>query len=185
MMNPYWWAMFLLTYIKGAHINKWVVAINWWLSHQLQGGINMQDERLWNEVAASFVQWFADSLEKGPINTVKRHQDEGRGYWHVCGWIWGTCQNDWLSIRHTPDDWNFHGWTPHRTISENVWIWPTSHIWTMETSSGQPPAAIHSHEGSAQHSPGKVHSYPKTSPRMGTMWTTNRSKCHGHIGWEI
>ena len=47
--------MFFLTYIKGAHINEWVVAINHWLAHQLQGGINVQDEQLWNEVATLFI----------------------------------------------------------------------------------------------------------------------------------
>ncbi len=54
MVNPYRRAMFFLTYIKGSHINEWVVAVNRWLTWQLQGGIANTDKRLWNEVAASF-----------------------------------------------------------------------------------------------------------------------------------
>ncbi len=30
------------------------MAVNRWLARQIQGGINPADERLWNEVAASF-----------------------------------------------------------------------------------------------------------------------------------
>src|SRR6266702_2623090 len=72
MMNPYRQAMFFLTYIKGAHVDEWVVAINQWLAHQLQGGINALDERLWNEVATSFIQQFADSLAKENVQSVLR-----------------------------------------------------------------------------------------------------------------
>jgi len=64
MINPYQQAMFFLTYIKGARINEWVVAVNQWLTRQLQGGIANMDERLWNEVAASFLRCFADNLAK-------------------------------------------------------------------------------------------------------------------------
>jgi len=64
MINPYRRAMFFLTYIKGSHVNEWVVAVNRWLTRQLQGGIANTDERLWNEVAASFLRRFADSLAK-------------------------------------------------------------------------------------------------------------------------
>src|SRR6266702_6381136 len=39
MTNPYQQAMFFLTYIKGTHVNVWVVAVNRWLTRQLQGGI--------------------------------------------------------------------------------------------------------------------------------------------------
>jgi len=46
--------MFFLTYIKGARVNEWVMAVNQWLAQQIQGGINTADERLWNEVASSF-----------------------------------------------------------------------------------------------------------------------------------
>ncbi len=46
--------MFFLTYIKGTHVNKWVVVVNRWLTRQLQGGIENMDERLWTEVATSF-----------------------------------------------------------------------------------------------------------------------------------
>ncbi len=58
MINPYQWAMFILTYIKGTHINEWVVAVNRWLTRQLQGGITNMDERLWSKVAASSSQCF-------------------------------------------------------------------------------------------------------------------------------
>jgi len=64
MVNPYRRAMFFLTYIKGSRVNEWVVAVNRWLTRQLQGGIANTDERLWNEVAASFHRWFADNLAK-------------------------------------------------------------------------------------------------------------------------
>ncbi len=56
--------MFFLTYIKGTHVNKWVVVVNWWLTRQLQGGITNTNERLWMEVAASFLRHFTDSLAK-------------------------------------------------------------------------------------------------------------------------
>jgi len=64
MINPYQRAMFFLTYIKGTHVNEWVVAVNQWLAHQIQGGVPTQDEQLWNKVAASFTRRFADSLAK-------------------------------------------------------------------------------------------------------------------------
>jgi len=64
MINPYQRAMFFLTYIKGIHVNEWVIAVNRWLTRQLQGGIANMDERLWSEVAASFLRCFADSLAK-------------------------------------------------------------------------------------------------------------------------
>ncbi len=56
--------MFFLTYIKGSRVNEWVVAVNQWLTRQLQGGIDTMDERLWNEVAASFHRRFTDNLTK-------------------------------------------------------------------------------------------------------------------------
>ncbi len=56
--------MFFLTYIKGMCVNEWVVAVNRWLTQQLQGGIANTDERLWSEVAASFLRHFADNLAK-------------------------------------------------------------------------------------------------------------------------
>ncbi len=56
--------MFFLTYIKGSRVNEWVIAVNRWLTRQLQGGIANTDERLWNEVAASFLRCFADNLAK-------------------------------------------------------------------------------------------------------------------------
>ncbi len=56
--------MFFLTYIKGSRVNEWVVAINRWLTQQLQGGIANMDKRLWNEVAASFLRHFTDNLAK-------------------------------------------------------------------------------------------------------------------------
>ncbi len=64
MTNPYRQAMFFLTYIKGTRVNKWVMVVNCWLTRQLQGGITNTDERLWSEVAASFLRCFADSLAK-------------------------------------------------------------------------------------------------------------------------
>jgi len=51
-------------YIKGSCVNEWVMAVNRWLSRQIQGGINTNDKRLWNEVATSFTRRFADSLAK-------------------------------------------------------------------------------------------------------------------------
>ncbi len=54
MMNPYQQAMLFLTYIKGTNVNEYVVAVNWWLSRQLQGRILDTDKRLWNKVTASF-----------------------------------------------------------------------------------------------------------------------------------
>ncbi len=62
--------MFFLTYIKGARVNEWVMAVNRWLSRQIQGGINTTDERLWNEIAASFTQRFADSLAKENAQSI-------------------------------------------------------------------------------------------------------------------
>ncbi len=72
MINPYRRAMFFLTYIKGNHINEWVVAVNRWLTRQLQGGIATTDERLWSEVVASFQRCFADSLAKEKVQTLLR-----------------------------------------------------------------------------------------------------------------
>jgi len=46
--------MFFLTYVKGARVNEWVIAVNRWLARQIQGGINQLDERLWNKVAVLF-----------------------------------------------------------------------------------------------------------------------------------
>ncbi len=70
MINPYRRAMFFLTYIKGTRVNEWVMAVNRWLSRQIQGGINTADERLWNEVAASFTRRFADSLAKENAQSI-------------------------------------------------------------------------------------------------------------------
>ncbi len=70
MINPYRRAMFFLTYIKGSHVNEWVVAVNHWLTRQLQGGIATTDERLWNEVAASFQRRFADNLAKEKVQSL-------------------------------------------------------------------------------------------------------------------
>ncbi len=64
MINPYRRAMFFLTYIKGNWVNEWVMAVNRWLARQIQGGVATNDEQLWNEVASSFTQCFADSLAK-------------------------------------------------------------------------------------------------------------------------
>jgi len=64
MTNPYRRAMFFLTYIKGSCINEWVVAVNRWLTRQLQGGILNTDERLWIKVTTSFERRFADNLAK-------------------------------------------------------------------------------------------------------------------------
>ena len=62
--------MFFLTYIKGTRVNEWVMAVNRWLARQIQGGINTADERLWNEVAASFTRCFADSLAKENAQSI-------------------------------------------------------------------------------------------------------------------
>jgi len=62
--------MFFLTYIKGARVNEWVMAVNRWLARQIQGGINTTDERLWNKVAASFTWRFADSLAKENAQSI-------------------------------------------------------------------------------------------------------------------
>ncbi len=70
MINPYRRAMFFLTYIKGTQVNEWVMAVNRWLAHQIQGGINTVDERLWSEVAASFTQCFANSLAKENVQSI-------------------------------------------------------------------------------------------------------------------
>jgi len=70
MINPYRRAMFFLTYIKGTRVNEWVMAVNRWLARQIQGGVNTADERLWNEVAASFMRRFADSLAKENAQSI-------------------------------------------------------------------------------------------------------------------
>ncbi len=70
MINPYQQAMFFLTYIKGTRVNEWVMAVNRWLAQQIQGGINTTDECLWNEVAASFTQCFANSLAKENAQSI-------------------------------------------------------------------------------------------------------------------
>ncbi len=72
MINPYRRAMFFLTYIKGARVNEWVMAVNRWLARQIQGGINTTNERLWNEVAASFTRHFTDSLAKENAQSILR-----------------------------------------------------------------------------------------------------------------
>jgi len=72
MINPYRRAMFFLTYVKGIKVNEWVMAVNRWLARQIQGGINTADERLWNEVAASFTRCFADSLAKENAQSILR-----------------------------------------------------------------------------------------------------------------
>ncbi len=64
--------MFFLTYIKGTQVNEWVMAVNRWLARQIQGGINLADERLWNEVAASFTRRFTDSLAKENAQSILR-----------------------------------------------------------------------------------------------------------------
>ncbi len=64
--------MFFLTYIKGSRVNEWVMAVNRWLSRQIQGGINTADKQLWNEVAASFTRRFADSLAKENAQSILR-----------------------------------------------------------------------------------------------------------------
>ncbi len=48
------------------------MAVNRWLARQIQGGINTADERLWNEVAASFTRRFADSLAKENAQSILR-----------------------------------------------------------------------------------------------------------------
>jgi len=70
MINPYRQAMFFLTYIKGTRVNEWVMAVNRWLARQLQGGINPTDEQLWNEVTASFMRRFVDSLAKENVQSI-------------------------------------------------------------------------------------------------------------------
>jgi len=72
MINPYQRAMFFLTYIKGSRVNEWVMAVNRWLARQIQGGINTNDEQLWNEVASSFTRRFADSLAKENAQAILR-----------------------------------------------------------------------------------------------------------------
>src|SRR6266702_6867240 len=64
--------MFFLTYIKGTCVNECVIAVNHWLTRQLQGGIATTDERLWSEVVASFQRCFADSLAKEKVQTLLR-----------------------------------------------------------------------------------------------------------------
>ena len=70
MINPYRWAMFFLTYIKGTCVNEWVVAVNRWLTRQLQGGITNTDKRLWSEVTVSFLRHFVDSLAKEKVQAT-------------------------------------------------------------------------------------------------------------------
>src|SRR6266581_3608279 len=72
MINLYRRAMFFLTYVKGTKVNEWVMAVNRWLARQIQGGVNTADERLWNEVAASFTRCFADSLAKENAQSILR-----------------------------------------------------------------------------------------------------------------
>jgi len=48
------------------------MAVNQWLARQIQGGVNTTDERLWNEVAASFTRRFADSLAKENAQAMLR-----------------------------------------------------------------------------------------------------------------
>ncbi len=48
------------------------MAVNRWLARQIQGGINTADERLWNEVAASFTRRFTDSLAKENAQSILR-----------------------------------------------------------------------------------------------------------------
>ncbi|SRR6266702_1241403 len=71
--------MFFLTYVKGAQVNEWVIAVNQWLARQIQGGINQMDKRLWNEVAASFAQRFADSLAQENARSMLRTGVKMRG----------------------------------------------------------------------------------------------------------
>src|SRR6266571_5262177 len=51
--------MFFLTYIKGARVNKGVVAVNQWLMHQLQGGINKHQcfDKLLDPPWTSWASW--------------------------------------------------------------------------------------------------------------------------------
>ncbi len=72
MINPYRQAMFFLTYVKGARVNEWVMAVNRWIARQIQGGIVTTDERLWNEVATSFTRRFANSLAKENTQAILR-----------------------------------------------------------------------------------------------------------------
>ncbi len=46
------------------------MVVNQWLARQIQGGINTDDERLWNEVATSFTRRFADSLAKENAQSI-------------------------------------------------------------------------------------------------------------------
>ncbi len=78
-MNPYRQAMLFLTYIKGTNINEYVVAVNRWLSCQLQGGVPDTDERLWNEVTASFSQRFANTMEKENAQAILREGIKMKG----------------------------------------------------------------------------------------------------------
>ncbi len=79
MINPYRWAMFFLTYIKGTCVNEWVIAVNHWLTRQLQGGIANTDERLWSEVVASFQRCFANSLTKEKAQSVLQDSIKMKG----------------------------------------------------------------------------------------------------------
>ncbi len=79
MTDPYQQAMFFLTYIKGTRVNKWVVAVNQWLTRQLQGGVPTHDEQLWNEVATSFTRRFVDSLAKENAQSLLRQGIKMKG----------------------------------------------------------------------------------------------------------
>ncbi len=48
------------------------MAVNRWLTRQIRGGVATTDERLWNEVATSFTQRFADSLAKENAQAMLR-----------------------------------------------------------------------------------------------------------------
>ncbi len=48
------------------------MAVNRWLARQIQGGINVADEQLWNEVAASFMRCFTDNLAKENAQSILR-----------------------------------------------------------------------------------------------------------------
>jgi len=55
------------------------MAVNRWLARQIQGGVNTMDERLWNEVAASFTRQFADSLAKENAQAALRVRIKMKG----------------------------------------------------------------------------------------------------------
>jgi hypothetical protein len=65
MHNPYQQAMFVLTYIQGNLVNKWVKGVNAWLCTQvITQGWATTDERLWNRVISAFNRQYADVLEQ-------------------------------------------------------------------------------------------------------------------------